>query len=154
MSINIEGLEKPKILAALYNASRPLGMGFLHYDPKPMAENEAKEILKTQTYFDYLKGRVMKIDLASDKEFSERLYDRDNGDGAALRAIDQLRTFGTTEKGIIGVQHELGKREAAADALALADTQTTNSMENGVATITLGANDLGPQLKEAVKKAL
>lgn len=32
--INIKGLNKAKVLAALYNASKPLGLGILQYDPK------------------------------------------------------------------------------------------------------------------------
>lgn len=89
--VNISGISKGKVLAALYNASHPLGMGFLHYDPIPMTEGEADELLKCRTYFDYLKGRVMKVDLSNDSEFDERLYDRDNGIGAAQRVIDRLR---------------------------------------------------------------
>lgn len=56
--INIKGLNKAKVLAALYNASKPLGLGILQYDPKDMSEKEAAELLKEQSYFDYLKGRV------------------------------------------------------------------------------------------------
>lgn len=41
-------------------------------------------------YFDYLNGKVMKVDLGQD-EFDPRLYDRDNGEGAAQRAIDNLK---------------------------------------------------------------
>lgn len=89
--VNISGISKGKVLAALYNASHSLGMGFLHYDPTPMTEDEADELLKCCTYFDYLKGRVMKVDLSNDSEFDERLYDRDNGIGAAQRVIDKLR---------------------------------------------------------------
>lgn len=33
----------------------------------------------------------MKVDLSSDVEFEEWLYDRDNGQGAAQRVIDGLR---------------------------------------------------------------
>jgi hypothetical protein len=88
--INIKGLNKAKVLAALYNASKPLGLGILQYDPKDMSEKEAAELLKEQSYFDYLKGRVMKVDLSSDKEFDERLYDRDNGIGAAKEAINGI----------------------------------------------------------------
>lgn len=88
--VDITGLPKGKVLAALYNASQPLGLGFLEYDPTPMTEEEANEILKTRQYFDYLKGRVMKVDLASDIGFNEWLYDRDNGTGAAQRAIDGI----------------------------------------------------------------
>lgn len=90
---------KPAILAALYNASKPLGLGFLHYDPAPMTVEEATEIMangstidyaKPQVdYFDYLKDRVMKISLKGDVIRPE-LYDRDNGFGAARKAVEDL----------------------------------------------------------------
>ena len=89
--INIKGISKGKVLAALYNASHPQGLGFLSYDPTPMTEDEADELLKTTTYFDYLKGRVLKVDLTGEESFEEYLYDRDNGRGAAQRVIDELR---------------------------------------------------------------
>lgn len=89
-SINLSGLNKGEVLAALYNASKPLGMGFMHFDPAPMQAEEAESLLKGQTYFDYLKGRVMKVDL-SGEELDPYLYDRDNGQGAAQRVIDSLR---------------------------------------------------------------
>ena len=84
--INLEGLDRAEILAALYNASKPQGLGVLHYDPSPMTRDEAEELLKVRTYFDYLKGRVMKIDL-SGNELDTWGYDRDNGQGAAEKAI-------------------------------------------------------------------
>ena len=89
--MDISKLDKAAVLAALYNHARPQGMGFLHFDPKPMTVEQAKEILATgQTYFDYVKGRVMKVDLS--KNFLDTwLYDRDNGPGAAENAIlDEL----------------------------------------------------------------
>lgn len=88
--INIEGLDKGAVLAALYNNSQPLGMGILHYDPKEMTPEEGNSLLKEQQYFDYLKGRVMKVDLSGD-EFDSWLYNRDNGQGAAERVVDGLR---------------------------------------------------------------
>jgi hypothetical protein len=92
--IDIRGFNKAKVLAALYNASHPQGMGFLHFDPKDMTESEAQRIIDSCTvidnrpylYFDYLMGRVMKVDLSRDF-FDERLYDRDNGSGAAFEAV-------------------------------------------------------------------
>lgn len=39
--MDISGLSKASVLAALYNAARPQGMGFLQYDPKPMSEADA-----------------------------------------------------------------------------------------------------------------
>lgn len=89
--VDTKGLRKSAVLAALYNASKPQGLGFFHFDPAPMTEGEAEELLKTSTYFDYLKGRVMKVDLSNDDGFEEWLYDRDNGNGAAQRTINQLR---------------------------------------------------------------
>lgn len=94
--INISGLSKAQVLAALYNASRPLGLGFLQFDPAPMSETEANQLLeehnyKGSIYFDYLKGRVMKVNL-SGTEFDPRLYDRDNGEGSAQRVINDLKT--------------------------------------------------------------
>lgn len=87
-----KGLNKADVLAALYNNAKPLGLGFLHFNPQDMTREQAQEILATgQTYFDYLSGRVMKVDLKSDDGFEEWLYDRDNGKGAAQRAIEGLR---------------------------------------------------------------
>jgi len=84
--IDISKLDKADILRRLYNNSHPLGLGILNYDPTDMSLDEAREILQKQTRFDYFNGRVMKIDLSSN-ELEERLYDRDNGKGAALAAI-------------------------------------------------------------------
>jgi hypothetical protein len=39
--------------------------------------------------FDYLKGRVMKVNLTNDTLYT-RLYDRDNGPGAARIALAPL----------------------------------------------------------------
>jgi len=88
--ISLEGLDKGAVLAALYNASKPQGMGFMHYDPVPMTAEEATELLKEHTYFDYLRGRVMKVGLGSE-ELDPWRYDRDNGQGAALRAIEAMK---------------------------------------------------------------
>jgi len=87
--MNIKGLNKAKVLAALYNNSKPRGMGFIHYETNPMTEAEASELLKNNSGFDYLKGRVMKIDLSGD-ELDTRLYNRDNGVDAAERAISSI----------------------------------------------------------------
>lgn len=76
-------------LCRLYNRARPQGIGFLHFDPKPMTVEEAQAILDAadgETYFDYLGGRVMKIDVA-EEPINTRLYNRDNGHEAAERAL-------------------------------------------------------------------
>lgn len=89
--IDISGLDKRKVLMALYDGARPQGLGFLHFSVGPMTEAEAESLLSKDRYFDYVNGRVMKVDLTDDDQFDERLYDRDNGDGAAQRAVERIR---------------------------------------------------------------
>lgn len=87
--IDISNKDKAAVLAALYNNSKPLGMGRLQFDPAPMTVEEARVELQTETYFDCLKGRVMKVNLSGDA-FDPWLYDRDNGAGAAERALQGI----------------------------------------------------------------
>lgn len=92
--IDIKGLNKAEVLKALYDGSHIQGMGFMQAVPDGFVTVEHCQQLLEETaypYFDYLYGRVMKIDLSSDESFEERLYDRDNGPGAAQRVIDRLR---------------------------------------------------------------
>lgn len=91
--IDISGLDKAAVLRALYNASKQQGLGAL--DPRgrrAMTLPEARAAIEERgddLYFDYLNGRVLKVDLGKDA-FDPRLYDRDNGDGAARRALGTL----------------------------------------------------------------
>lgn len=116
--IATDGLTPAQVLAALYDASRPQGAGFVHYTPEPMTEAQAEALLtqydaegdpamagfqvlgveKRKPYFDYLRGRVMKVTIDRDGgPLDPRLYDRDNGQGAAARALDAARTPAATE---------------------------------------------------------
>lgn len=88
-TIDISKLDKAEVLAALYNASKPQGLGILHFTPEPMTRTEAAELLKTAKYFDYLKGRVMKVKI--EDQLKVWLYDRDNGNGAAAAALAPLQ---------------------------------------------------------------
>jgi len=87
---------KAEVLAELYNNSQPLGMGFLHFTPAPMSVDQADELLihvdhNGDVYFDYLQGRVMKINFRSDTDEVETwLYNRDNGDNAAERCLETV----------------------------------------------------------------
>jgi hypothetical protein len=91
--IDLTGLDKAEVLAALYNSARSQGLGRLHYDPEPMTRAQAAELLDGEgesAYFDYLQGRAMKVDLGGEA-LDPRLCDRDNGEGAAERALAPLR---------------------------------------------------------------
>lgn len=90
MAIDISNIPKGKVLATLYNFSKVQGMGFLQAKPGQMTEMEADKLLSEQTSFDYLHGKVMKIDL-SGSDLDPRLYDRDNGEGAAQEAINSIK---------------------------------------------------------------
>ena len=93
-NINIAGLDKAAILAALYNAALSIGAGVFQYNPSPMTVQEARVILSSgTTSFDYFHGRVVKVNLGQDV-LDPRDYNRDNGPGAAERVIDRLRQTG------------------------------------------------------------
>ena len=86
-----EDLSKAEVLCALYNNAQCRGLGALHYKNEDLTVQEARKLLNNTTYFDYLFGRVLKIDLKDDKGFKEWLYDRDNGEGAAQASLDEYR---------------------------------------------------------------
>ncbi len=94
--VDISGLKPTAVLMALYDRAKPQGLGMLHFDPMPMTEEEATDLLARwpsgeKPYFDYVHGRVMKVEIHGDA-LDEAPYDRDNGAGAAARAIAELRT--------------------------------------------------------------
>ncbi len=113
--INIQGIDKAKLVAALYNRSQPLGFGF--YVPESnlsMTQATAQTYLDNgQTYFDYLRGRVMKIDVSGD-EIDAILYDRDNGLGAAREVVDAIRLEALTARHSTATE-ELDQAISAAD---------------------------------------
>jgi hypothetical protein len=91
--MNIAGLDKAEVLAALYNNARQQGMGFLQTrGAEGMTVEQAREEIANnkRMYFDYLHGRVMKISLRGD-ELETALYNRDNGQGTAESIIAALR---------------------------------------------------------------
>lgn len=90
-SINIKGLDKAEVLAALYNASKQQGMGFMDSrGASLMSKEQAQEVIeRVGLNFDYLQGRVMKVHLGGDS-LEPWGYDRDNGRGAAARSLAPL----------------------------------------------------------------
>jgi len=152
--INLKGLNKAAVLAALYNASRPQGAGFMRYDSAPMTVEQAEMILTQTTDFDYLKGRVMKVNLSGD-ELDSWGYDRDNGQGAAAKAIASLQTTNDVNCGAIAKTH--------ADATFLSASEMESHLgavggfvsdpSEPVAVFQLGTDHLPPELADKVKKA-
>jgi len=153
--ITLSGLNKADVLAALYNASKPQGMGFMHYDPKPMTREEADGLLKQTTHFDYLKGRVMKVNLAGD-ELDTRDYDCDNGQGAAECALAELRSTDDVNSLSIQATHHVNTRKEAENVKANLGEESRVEKSGSDTTFHLGLSDvadkLGPAVDKAVKK--
>jgi len=94
MDVDIAGLSKGVVLAALFNAAGSHGRGLIHARPGDLSPEDAQEIYEDAgPSFDYLFGRPLKINLAGDA-LDARLYDRDNGEGTAEAAISLLRNPG------------------------------------------------------------
>jgi hypothetical protein len=102
--VDIRGLERAELLAALYNHARPIGRGVLQAKPGSMTVDEARTILESgddatrmlgrfgpRLFFDYVHGRPLKVDLGED-DLRIDLYDQDHGEGAAARIIGELRS--------------------------------------------------------------
>ena len=60
--IDIAGVDLVKFVKKVYELSKPLGLGFLHYTSEPLSDEEAKEcIIKGEVGMDYVKGRSCKM---------------------------------------------------------------------------------------------
>jgi hypothetical protein len=94
--VDISGIDKAELLAALYNGSQQQGMGFMQAaGARGMSVETAREIIAkhpepNRLYFDYLHGRVMKVGIGGDV-LETWLYNRDLGQGAAERIVEGLR---------------------------------------------------------------
>ncbi len=111
MEIDISGLDRATVLAALYNGARPQQSGFAAYDPEPMDTEMAGGLLGGRNYFDYVQGRVMKVDLDGET-LDPYLYDRDNGEGAAFMVIQSLRAGMPPDNEITRRLHKYGTKNA------------------------------------------
>lgn len=91
--IDISNLDPAEMVAALYNATS----GVFGPPEPPMTKEEAQAEIDALTkgeqgrrlYFDYLHGRSMKIHFGR-AILDTRLFDRDNGKGAAAAALAPL----------------------------------------------------------------
>jgi hypothetical protein len=96
-TVNIEGLDKAEVLAALYFGSRAQGMGWFAESLNLASGGTewgetveaARAWLAKTGYVEYFGGRVIKMGFDSE-EVGTGLYDRDNGTGAGYKAIAAL----------------------------------------------------------------
>ena len=139
-------LDKAEVLAALFNGARTQGAGFVQYSNTPMSALEARLLIERSTYFDYVQGRVMKIDLSGDS-FDPWLYDRDNGQGAAERVINALRTTNMVNPEEIEIQHLEGTRKAAKEAREELGTKASVDVRGNIRVISMGFEDLADVIR-------
>ena len=90
--IDISGLDKAEVLAALHNGTQPLGMGFLHNIGHCTVDQASEDVssMGGALRFDYYHGRPLKVNITGDS-FYPGSYDRDAGEGTAQRVISELR---------------------------------------------------------------
>lgn len=92
MTIDISGLDKGVILAALWN-SAALPPAHIHASPRtrPMSVEEGRSaVIDNEGGFDYYEDRLLKINLSGDT-LDPWGYDRDNGAGLAAKVIRGIR---------------------------------------------------------------
>lgn len=86
MSIDVTNCNLRTLVAKAYDLSSPRGMGFLHFNPKPLSETEIDAIIERgdKRYpvdMDYVNGRSIKLHVrkTGDKLFiSDPWYDHDS----------------------------------------------------------------------------
>lgn len=113
-TIDIRGLSRADVLAALFNAAEaPRLLGALHFRKGPyvMTREDADRFVALADaansryggsllygerilFIDYLHGRRMKLDLTDSDSIDSWQYDESAGEGTAQKVIDRLRATG------------------------------------------------------------
>ncbi len=85
--IYIAGMKKECLLLALYKAAKPTEIDNPLIPPE-MTLTMAEQLVmhNPSLRFDWVNGRSLKVDISGDK-FDPWLYDRDNGEGVAAKAV-------------------------------------------------------------------
>lgn len=86
MRIDISKKDKAAVLKALYDYAKPRGWRRLFNRPINITIEQARELIDITMNFDYVGGRVIKVDISGDS-FNPWAYDRNNGEGRAQEAI-------------------------------------------------------------------
>ena len=96
MKINIKGVDKVKLLAALFNAAGPEGPTRMTYKPRHvMSKHEAHEWLERHyemaatPHIYYIEGRRINLDISGDK-VDPYAWDKRHGWGAFSKIVNSL----------------------------------------------------------------
>lgn len=92
--IDITGIDLVKFAKKVYEFSAPQGLGFLHYTPEPLSDDEAKQLVDIfendkswALDMDYVKGRACKMTVW---QKDEKLEIHDDWFDHTDRIFDQL----------------------------------------------------------------
>lgn len=88
MSVSIKGLEKVKLLKALWEGAKPASF-FTKYGISSPAFDEPVAIDAVKSYIDYYSGRGIKTDLSGDTA-NPTSYDAEWGAGAFQKIVTSL----------------------------------------------------------------
>lgn len=88
--VDITGLNKARVLQALYAVAKPRGGPNRSFVPGPLSIFSAEDRLRVSLSLLDFKGRIMNVDI-SGNDFDPQLFDRHNGLGAAAAAIATLK---------------------------------------------------------------
>ena len=70
--IDVTGIDLVAFAKKVYDLSSPLGLGFLHYTPEPLSDEDAKKcIIKKGNVIlsmDYVNGRACKMNILKERD--------------------------------------------------------------------------------------
>ena len=94
--VDCTGLDIYDVILALWRGSKPatfFAIANVAPPPAPSKDDidKALTIYGTRKYIDYLNGRVFKINFDDFPLIDVRLYDRDNGAGAAASVVAKMQ---------------------------------------------------------------
>jgi hypothetical protein len=90
--IDISGLDKVKLLQALFDRAKPQENSFVYYHSNnKLGRAGAENVLRNgHGYVDHVAGKVMKVNISDDR-LDPFLFNTHNGAGAAEQVIQNLR---------------------------------------------------------------
>ncbi len=96
--LDITGCDLIKAVQAAYDLSSPQGLGFLHFTPVPLTDDEAKQIIErgggSGVYMDYVKGRGCKFTIHISRDGKLTMDDErwfDHGPGQLAELIKRIK---------------------------------------------------------------
>jgi hypothetical protein len=150
VSTSTDGLDRADVVAALYNAAVPRGMGFLGYRPGPMSEEDARKIVAVEE-FDYVGGRPLEVRFDGD-DVDLSAYDDNFGHGTGELVIQMLRDTGDPAcEGIIAI-HESMMAAATSEVRRMVGIKTSKEERDGMAVITLGMDDMKDRIEAVLEE--